>query len=59
MIAWLAIEKRGANLEALGHYLNRDASTLCKAVNNITLWKQESNAFKRRLNTLNNALMQA
>lgn len=59
MFAWLATKHGIATLMELGSYLNRDATTLSRAVRRVETRQTKDGNLMRRLSEINNALMQA
>ena len=59
LLAWLALEHRVANLVEIGAHVNRDASTLSRAVSRLEAARRTDNAMARRMRKLESAVMQA
>ncbi len=59
IISWLVYKTEATTLKELGEYFGRDASVLSKQVRRAELLSQSNAKFKRELNQLYNAVLQA
>ncbi len=57
-VAWLAVTRQVATLAEVGSYLNRDASTLSRAVSKMESTRRRDRKTARRLKALSDAIIQ-